>query len=512
LRLGRKPGYKGTMRVKRILASLIVIAGLGGAGFLAFPWPSAIDPAEPPARSSFDPALIAKGEQLATLGNCRFCHTVPGGQDLAGGRPLQTPFGIIYTTNITPDRETGLGLWSEAAFTRAMREGIDRQGRHLYPAFPYHHFTRLTDDDIAALYAFLMTRKAVRAVAPPNELPFPFTIRALIAVWNLLFLEKGAVEEDPSRSALWNRGAYLVEGLGHCGGCHTPFNLLGAEKRSEKFAGGQSEGWDAPALNARSTAPVPWTRDRLYAYLRDGWDDQHGMAMGPMAAVSHNLAQVPEQDVRAIATYIASFMDRPERPVETGVTAPEARRTVPGPLSPGHEAVDRMTGSLWGRTGAAIFAGACARCHGDQGRGGSGIVPFFVSTTVAAKDPDNLIRIVLQGVERTEHPTGRTMPPFADIFSDQQIAAVTAYIRARFADRSTQRTVENDVRRIRRQIQTSMIGSVGRSASPDDDERSGPSHCSGIPEPGPATSQRSHIPVGAEGGCNGEPEPRTNPE
>src|SRR5687768_14305547 len=197
---------------------------------------SALAPSEPPPRAAFDADVIAKGAQLAAMGNCNVCHTAPGGKAYAGGRPLKTPFGTVYGTNITPDPETGIGRWSEAAFARAMREGLDREGRHLYPVFPYDHFTKMTDEDIRALYAFVMTRQPVRAETPPNELPFPFNVRSAIGVWKHLYFEPGRFRPDPAQSAEWNRGAYLAEGLGHCGACHTPRNLVGAEKKSQDFA------------------------------------------------------------------------------------------------------------------------------------------------------------------------------------------------------------------------------------------------------------------------------------
>lgn len=448
-------------RFVRIFISLMILAGLGGAGFLALAWEPAIPPVEPQPRSAFDPALVAEGARLALIGSCNICHTKADGQTFAGGRPLETPFGTIYSTNISPDPETGIGRWPPAAFLRALREGVDREGRHLYPAFPYHHFTKLTDDDIKALYAFMMTREAVSAPKPPNVLPFPLNIRAMLVGWKLLFLEKGVFEADPSKSEEWNRGAYLVEWLGHCGACHTPFNLLGAEKKHEKFSGGQSESWKVPALNAKSTAPVPWTSDQFYLYLHERWDDRHGMSAGPMAEITRNLSAVPEQDVRAMATYLASLTNPPERQEKASTAEPDTPREAPLPANVGDDAVDKIIGSSVGGTGAAIFAGICARCHEDQERLPVGITPLSVSTTVAAPEPDNLIHIILEGIDQATAATGRTMPPFADILSDRQIAAVAVYVRAHFAGHVTQRSVENDVRRIRKRMQPSSAQTAG---------------------------------------------------
>jgi mono/diheme cytochrome c family protein len=252
----------------------------------------------------FEAELVQRGAQLAAIGNCNVCHTREGGPAYAGGRPIPTPFGTVFSTNITPDPETGIGGWTPAAFTRAMREGVSRDGRHLYPAFPYEHMTRLRQPDIDAVYAFVMTRQPVVATPPDNELPFPFNLRALAAFWKLLFLERDAAPADAQQSPEWNRGAYLVEGLGHCGACHTPRNALGAEKRERAYAGGETEGWVAPALNAESPAAVPWDAERLFRYLRHGFDDRHGLAAGPMAPVVRNLASVPDTDVRAISLYV----------------------------------------------------------------------------------------------------------------------------------------------------------------------------------------------------------------
>jgi mono/diheme cytochrome c family protein len=247
-------------------------------------------PLEPTAHPAVDQTLIAVGAQLAAIGNCNICHTREDGLPFAGGRPIVTPFGRVFSTNITPDPHTGIGGWSEVAFVRAMREGVSRDGRHLYPAFPYDHMTKMRELDIRAVYAFIMTRKPVRALTPPNALAFPFNIRLLVAGWKLLFLDRTVLETDQRQTAEWNEGAYLVEGLGHCGACHTPRNLLGAEKKNQAYTGGESDGWTAPALNGASPAAVPWDVERLFVYLRHGRENFHGAVAGPMAPVVSNLA------------------------------------------------------------------------------------------------------------------------------------------------------------------------------------------------------------------------------
>jgi mono/diheme cytochrome c family protein len=251
---------------------------------------------------------LPRGSELSLIGNCNTCHTNDGGAPYAGGRPIPTSFGTIYSTNITPDPETGIGRWSEESFLRAMHEGIRRDGAHLYPAFPYDHFTKLSADDVRAIYAFLMTRDPVRAETPANDLAFPFNIRALLAGWKLLSFERGEFRPDAAQTAEWNRGAYLAGGLAHCGACHTPRNMLGAEKRGQLFSGGEIEGWHAPALNAASPAPTPWSAEQLMTYLRDGFVERHGVAAGPMQPVANNLSRVSAQEVNAIATYLGAIL------------------------------------------------------------------------------------------------------------------------------------------------------------------------------------------------------------
>jgi mono/diheme cytochrome c family protein len=226
--------------IRRGLLVFLILVVAVGAAFVALAWRPAIAPIDPPVRSSFDPALIQRGAALAAIGGCVSCHTAPDGTPYAGGLALATPFGTIHGTNITPDPQTGIGRWPEAAFMRALREGVRLDGRHLYPVFPYDHYTRVSDDDVRALYAFLMTREPVHARAPENDLVFPLKVRTLIAGWKLLFFEGAIFRPDASQSAEWNRGAYLAEGLGHCGSCHTPRNVLGGPKKGQHFAGGKA--------------------------------------------------------------------------------------------------------------------------------------------------------------------------------------------------------------------------------------------------------------------------------
>jgi mono/diheme cytochrome c family protein len=429
------------MWLRRILIAVLLLVGFGVLAFLALAWRPEIAAAPATNANRFSGELIKHGAQLAAVGNCANCHSGEIGRSYAGGRAMPTPFGTIHATNITPDRDTGIGTWSEEAFQRAMREGLDRRGRHLYPVFPYDHFTRMTDDDVRAVYAFLMTREPVRAETPANNLSFPYNIRMALAGWKLLYLHKGPLEPDPSQGNDWNRGRYLSEGVAHCGACHTPRNSLGAEKRDATYAGGDSGGWHAPALNAQSPAPVPWDADHLFAYLREGWDGLHGASAGPMREVTDNLRQVPEQDVRAIAVYVASIAGKPSPERQQKGEALVARLERGEPAAPGRSA---------GGEGAPIFAGACQICH-TEGRavGPSGAVNLALSSVLRFDDPRNTIHAVLHGIQPTEGERGPIMPPFEATLTDRQIADVVSYARARFTDLPAWNNLEEQVRRLR---------------------------------------------------------------
>ena len=296
----------------RIIASVgVIVLAAGAAAAFAIAWRPAIAAIDPPAPQSFDPALVKRGRDLAAIGNCNDCHTVRGGKNFAGGLPVPTPFGTIFSSNITPDPETGIGRWSEAAFRRAMRSGVNRDGQHLYPTFPYDHFTNVTDEDDRALYAFLMTRQPVHAPARANQLSFPLDQRVVIAGWKLLFLRRDTYQPDRSKSAEWNRGAYLVEGLAHCGACHTPRNALGAERVNAQFAGGDVDNWHAYAINdtiavagaVERRCAVRLSAQRLASRSRHRARADGG---GGQQSVS-----VPDSDVRAIAIYMADVFGAP---------------------------------------------------------------------------------------------------------------------------------------------------------------------------------------------------------
>src|SRR4051812_28856159 len=453
------------MASRRILASVIAIIVLAAAvAAFAVIWRPAIAAIDPPAPASFDAALVKRGRALAATGNCSDCHTLRGGKTFAGGLPVPTPFGIIYSSNITPDAKTGIGRWPEAAFRRAMRSGVDRDGRHLYPTFPYDHFTNVSDEDDSALYAYLMTRQAVHAPARRNELPFPLDQRFVIAGWKLLFLRRETFQPDNTKSAEWNRGAYLVEGLAHCGACHTPRNALGAERASAAFAGGDVDNWHAYAINAQSPSPVPWAADALFMYLRDGWHPDHGVARGPMAQVVSNLSSVQETDIRAIATYMADWF---------GAPTPDRKRRGEEVLTQARSPAAQASAS--DAAGASIYAAACAGCHETSRPLPYGGVNLGLSTAISSPDPRNAANTVLTGVRPVEGERSPIMPGFAASMDDAQIAVLMAYLRARFSSGPAWTGLEKTVAEARRgQAQFLQTSAERRNAPADPMQRDKP--------------------------------------
>lgn len=408
MRTRSRPRHRG---LRSFIAVLLVLA----LAAFALAWRPAIATTDPASPSSFDRELVRRGAQLASLGNCVSCHTSATGEAFAGGRGVPTPFGTVYSTNITPDADTGIGRWSEEAFTRALRQGVSRDGHLLYPAFPYDHFTHLRDADIHALYAYVMTRTPVHAVAPHNQLMFPLQFRPLLAGWNLLFLHEGPSPAAPVNDAN-ARGAYLVDALAHCAACHTPRNRLGAEERDHPFAGGEAEGWHASALDAHPESPVAWTPEALATYLRTGIVADHAQTAGPMQDVVRSLSEVDPQNVQAIASYITANMGpaTPER--QAREAAARQRASAPLPSD--------------GSAGARLYADNCASCH-DAGRGLSSNSAMQLPLAVALymPDPRNLLHIVRQGIAPVAGRPGRWMPPFEGTLSEDQLATLAAWLR-----------------------------------------------------------------------------------
>lgn len=447
------------------------MAGLAGVAVTLWPMKPALPLTAGPDVSLYSAAAIERGRLVAAAGDCMVCHTAPGGKTNAGGLALDTPFGTIYTTNITPDSDTGIGRWSYAAFERAMRQGVHQDGRQLYPAFPYTAYAKLSDADMQALYGYLMSQPAEKAEPPKTQLAFPFNLRPLLAGWNALFHDATPFTPDPSRSAAWLRGAYLVEGAGHCSACHTPRNRLGAEKTGVHYlAGGEAEGWTAPALNALASGPRAWSSEELFQYLRTGYAPKHGVAAGPMAPVIHGLAELPDSDLRAITAYLMDLPDQdkagaagatsvsavtpaaqanlrddtsaptisPAKASATQSATTSATRPTTAPASaPASPSSAETLYALQARhaNGERIYQNACAACH-DAGSGPTlfGARPLLAANTnLHAATPDNLIQVILHGIQEPADDALGYMPAFRDSLNDAQVADLVGYLRQRFA-------------------------------------------------------------------------------
>jgi mono/diheme cytochrome c family protein len=406
--------------IRRIAIAIFAVAFLGLAGFLLLSWRRAIPPIERPAPQSFYPESIAHGEALAAAGHCASCHTRAGGQPFAGGYGVNTPFGIIYGTNITPDPKTGIGAWPLEAFVRAMHEGVARDGSHLFAAFPYNAYTKLTDDDVRALYAYLMTRQPVSATVPSNTVPFPLSVRALQEGWKTLFFRSGRFETNPSKSAEWNRGAYLAEALSDCSGCHTPRNALGGEKVADSYAGTVIDGWIAPALDQKNPSPVPWTQEELFAFLRNGTSPLHGAAGATMTPVIRDalaLAVVPDSDIRAIAVYFSDMNHAAARASSVDATVRQALATSDLAISQPYDAE------------ADLYASACISCHYNTGPAPLPARPeLALNSALTLPEPTNFIQVVLKGVGNADGAPGLVMPAYASL-TDTEIAGLAAYLR-----------------------------------------------------------------------------------
>ena len=399
-----------------------LLTGLAGIAAAALGWRSAgggvIAPVAAMPAGLYSAAVIERGGQLAALGNCVACHTADGGVPGAGGRPLATPFGTVWSSNLTPDPTTGIGQWSFSAFQRAMREGVSRDGHRLYPAFPYTAFTQASDHDLTALYAWLMSQSPMAAVVAETRLAFPFNQRPLLGLWNALYLQAGPVAAPAAASVQWQRGAELVNGLGHCGACHTPRDALGGERTATAYlAGAVVDGWEAPALGARSRSPVPWTETAMRQYLQQGHQAEHGLAGGSMAAVVRGLARMPDADLQAMAHYLVS-LQAPAPAVDAAALVRQAAAQAPLPT-----ATQRL------------FETACGACHHD----GDGPVvlglnqPLALNTTLHSDRPDNLLRTVIDGIQQPAFVAIGHMPAFGHALDDRQLVELAAWMRQRYA-------------------------------------------------------------------------------
>ena len=416
-----------------LLAAAIVLTGIA----FAIMWRPALTPQS--AIPAFDKTRIERGANLAQLGMCASCHTADLSRPFAGGKPMETPFGTVHSTNITPDRDTGIGAWSLDAFTRAMREGVSRDGHLLYPAFPYNHYVRMTQADIDDLYAFFLTRPAIAAPARDNQMTFPFGFRPLVGFWNVLYLDHAPWQPDPRQSAEWNRGAYLADAVAHCAACHTPRTELGGPDLKRQLDGGEAEDWYAPALNRHSPSPLPWSREQLMTYLRTGMAEDHAVAGGPMQDVVMHLAQADEADVAALAAWTHNHLA--QAPART------TPAQTPGPLPP-PAADDPELARM--QLGYALYANSCARCH-DVGRAPSSGTALPLQKAVALYDPDprSLIHIVDDGILPPDGEAGRWMPGFKAILDDGQASALAAYLRKYGAGQPAWPELDDQVRKAR---------------------------------------------------------------
>jgi len=366
--------------------------------------------ATPAAAQNQDFSLIERGRYLTGMGDCVACHSAPGGKPFAGGRTIETPFGNLLSPNLTPDRETGLGAWTDAEFLRAMHEGRGRAGEHLYPAFPYAYYTRVSDADVLAIHAYLATLEPVVNKVVSNQLPFPFNVRASLIAWNALNFTPGRFQPDSSKSAEWNRGAYLVGGLEHCGLCHTPKGVSGGDKTGRFLQGNELQGWYAPNITGDLRRGVgSWSVDAIAEYLRSG-HNAAAAASGPMAEmVEESGVGLDEPDLRAIAVYLKDLPGQPEA----------------APALPAAEPSMQV--------GAAIYVDECAACHNRAGTGVPRLFPALKGApTVQQDNPQNLVRVVLQGAQSSQNAyavTGPAMPALGWKLSDAQVADTVTFIR-----------------------------------------------------------------------------------
>lgn len=380
-----------------------------------------------------DAALIARGRYLVTAGDCQACHTVDPSRPMAGGYPVATPFGTIYASNITPDRATGIGAWTDRDFVRAMRRGIGRSGRNLYPAFPYDSYTLLSRADILAMKAYLFSLPPVHDVIPADHLGFPFNQRWLLSGWKLLNLKDARFRPDPHRSAAWNRGAYLVTALEHCGACHTPRGLTMGMETSRGLSGGMAGTWTAYNITpSRIHGIGAWHRRDLRDYLATGIAPGMAWAAGPMAeAVQDSLSRLRPADLDAIVTYLHSLRPR------TGGGGERPRSAYGAPAT--DEAIRRgrsgVTANAAGARGAALFSGNCASCHGASGTGSTDgyFPPLPHDTSVGAPNANNLVMVILTGVQRRTPAGAVFMPGFATL-NNRQVARLASYVERQFGD------------------------------------------------------------------------------
>jgi mono/diheme cytochrome c family protein len=368
---------------------------------------------------------LARGEYIMRMGDCEACHTAKGGARFAGGRPFVLPFGTIYTPNITPDPETGIGKWSDTQFLTAVHKGISADGTRLYPAFPYASYTLMTDADVLALKSYLFSLPPVRQANKPNTFAFPFNQRWLMVFWSAFFNSDQRFRPIREQTPEWNRGAYLVEATGHCGECHTPRNLLQAMNQRQKFAGGAAEGWTAYNITSDPVSGIgDWSPEELALYLKSGHAHGRGTASGPMGeAVDVSLSELTTSDIAAIVTYVRSV-------------TPIRSNSLPRPAGAAPDSP--QVAGLTNARGQRVFEGNCESCHSWTGAGAL-INAAQLTGTRAVNDASatNVVQIILNGSGSSESG-GPYMPSFGAAYSDAEIAAVANYVTARFGSQASQ--------------------------------------------------------------------------
>ena len=414
------------MKVAIRLILVLLLLAVVGAGVLWWLRPAAL-PESGQVRTAPKDAttvIITRGEYLARAGDCVGCHTAATGKPFAGGRAMPTPFGALFVPNITPDDETGIGRWTAEEFYRMMHTGVSKDGTLLYPAMPFASYTKVTRADSDAIFAYLMSVTPVRQQNRPHELKFPFNNRDLLIGWRTLYFKEGEFVPDPKQNAEWNRGAYLVQGLGHCAMCHTAINVLGGSSESKAFEGGMipNQNWYAPSLTSNREAGLGnWEIQEIADLLQVGVSHR-GTTYGPMAEVVYNSLQyLSDADVRAMAVYLKALPQRDSEPPPTS----QARLVSPNVME----------------TGRKIYGSQCAMCHGDEGKGHPpSFPPLAGNQSITMASPVNSIRMVLNGgyaPGTRKNPRPHGMPPFSHILGDDEVAAVVTYIRVAWDNSGT---------------------------------------------------------------------------
>lgn len=388
----------------------------------------------PLANAADNAEQIKRGEYLARASDCMACHTATHGPLFGGGFAVSTPFGQIWGTNISSDKQYGVGEWSDDQFVAAVREGIGRNGEQLYPAMPYDSFTKMKREDVLAIKAYLMSLPAVHHASPPTQLPFPFNQRWTLRFWKWINLKQGELQNDPQHSVQWNNGRYLVQALAHCGTCHTPRNLTMGMDDEKFLAGSDLGGWIAYNITADKQSGIgDWRQSQLVTYLKSGFVAQKASASGPMAeAIEHSLQYLPNQDLEDIATYLQTV-----KPIaDSQQTAPRDSWGQPSTEVIALRGADNATRAR--QPGAVLFAGNCASCHGAQGAGsGEGFHAYpslYHHTTTGAITTQNLVSVILNGVHRPMSQGEIFMPGFATQLNDQQVADLSNFIGQQFGN------------------------------------------------------------------------------